>query len=181
LTRSSRIKHGFNAVFAGKRRLLKWSLFFGTMAVGLTVDLVTKHLADSRLVYGESHDVLPFLSLQLSHNDGVAFGMLGGNSTLILVANVIALLVLVSYVLLERRPLLAGIAGGAIVGGSLGNMAQRITGDGHVTDFLRFPHWPNFNAADVWIDAGLAAVVIGLVVEVIRAWRTKKREAASSG
>ena len=98
-----------------------------------------------------------------------------------MVANVVALLVVVAYVLLERRPVLGGIAGGAIVGGSLGNMIQRIVGDGHVTDFLKVPHWPNFNAADVLIDAGLAAVVIGMVVEVIKAWRAKKHEAASSG
>jgi lipoprotein signal peptidase len=46
---------------------------------------------------------------------------------------------------------------------------------------LRFPHWPNFNAADIFIDVGLAVVVIGLIVESVRAWRGKKRETASSG
>ena len=51
---------------------------------------------------------------------------------------------------------------------------------GHVTDFLKFPHWPNFNAADVFIDAGLAAVVIGVVVEAVKAWRDKKRRSESS-
>ena len=123
---------------------------------------------------------LPFLSLQLTHNDGVAFGMLGGSTVLIVVANVVALLVVAAYVLLEKRVWLGGIAGGMIVGGSLGNMIQRIAGDGHVTDFLKFPNWPNFNAADVFIDAGLAVVVIGMVVEATRAWRAKKREAGSS-
>ena len=76
--------------------------------------------------------------------------------------------------------MLAGIAGGAIVGGSLGNMIQRMVGDGHVTDFLKFPHWPNFNAADVFIDAGLAAVIIGLAVEMVSMWRDKRRKTASS-
>jgi signal peptidase II len=181
LTRVARIKAEAKALIPRERRLLKWSLFGAVLAIGLTVDLVLKHIAESRLLMGESHEVLPFLSLQLTHNDGVAFGMLGGNSTLILVANVIALFVLLAYVLMERRPVLAGIGGGAIVGGSLGNMIQRIMGDGHVTDFLKFPHWPNFNVADVLIDAGLAAVLIGMVMEVIKAWRSKKHEAASSG
>lgn len=162
------------------RRVLKWSLFGGVLAVALAIDLVTKHLADSRLALGEVDELLPFLQLQLTHNDGVAFGMLGGSTALIVVANVVALLVVCGYVLLERRPVLGGIAGGMIVGGSLGNMIQRLVGDGHVTDFLKFPHWPNFNAADVFIDAGLAVVVIGMVVESIRVWRAKKRESAAS-
>ena len=167
------------ALIPKERRAMKWTLFFVMMASALAIDLVTKHLAESRLVLGESQELTPFLSLQLTHNDGVAFGMLGGSTGLIVAANVIALLVVAAYVLIERRPFLAGIAGGAIVGGSLGNMIQRLSGDGHVTDFLKFPHWPNFNAADVFIDAGLAAVVIGMVVEAIRAWRAKKRESAS--
>ena len=169
------------ALIPADRRLLKWGLFAGVLAVALTVDLVTKHLADSRLVLGETRELLPFLSLQLTHNDGVAFGMLGGNTALIVVANIIALAVVSGYVLLERRPWLGGICGGAIVGGSLGNMVQRIAGDGHVTDFLKFPNWPNFNAADVFIDAGLAAVVIGMVADIIIARRAKKRRPASSG
>jgi signal peptidase II len=163
-----------------RRILLKWSLFVGMLGVALAVDLVTKHLAEARLQEGELLEVLPFLYLQLTANDGVAFGMLGGSTTLIVVANVIALLVVASYVFFERRPILAGIAGGAIVGGSLGNMIQRLAGDGHVTDFLKFPHWPNFNAADVFIDAGLAAVVIGFIVEAVKLWQARKRKSASS-
>jgi signal peptidase II len=169
------------ALIPGDRRLLKWSLFVAVLAIALAIDLVTKHMADSRLVMGESHDVLPFLSLQLTQNNGVAFGMLGGSTALIVTANIFALLVLVAYVLLEKRPVLAGLAGGAIVGGSLGNMIQRMGGDGHVTDFLKFPHWPNFNAADIFIDVGLAAVLIGLVVELVKTWRAKKSAGAPSG
>jgi signal peptidase II len=169
------------ALVPDNRRLLKWSLFVAVLAVALAVDLVTKHVADSRLVMGESHDILPFLSLQRTENNGVAFGMLGGSTTLIVIANIFALFVLVAYVLLERRPVLAGLGGGAIVGGSLGNMIQRIAGDGHVTDFLKFPHWPNFNAADIFIDVGLAAVLIGLVVDLAKTWRAKKSASAPSG
>ncbi len=175
------MKSRLKAYVPVERRSLKWSLFAGVLAVGLAIDLVTKHLAESRLVLGETHEVLSFLHLQLTHNDGVAFGMLGGNTALIVVANVVALLVVAGYVLMERRPWLGGICGGMIVGGSLGNMIQRVAGEGHVTDFLKFPHWPNFNAADVFIDVGLAAVVIGAIAEVIGAWRAKKRGAASSG
>ncbi len=175
------MKSSAKAHIPSNKRLLKWSLFVVVLVAALAIDLVTKHLADSRLVAGESRDILPFLSLELTHNNGVAFGMLGGSTALIVVANVFALLVVVAYVLLERRPALGGIAGGMIVGGSLGNLIQRIANDQGVTDFLKFPHWPNFNAADIFIDVGLAVVVIGLIAEAVRTWRAKGRKTASSG
>ncbi len=158
---------------------MKWSLMAGIAAVALAVDLVTKYVADQRLPLGEMRRILPFFYLQRTANDGVAFGLLGGKSALIIVANVVALIVVGVYVYFERRPFLAGIAGGAIVGGSLGNMVQRMSGDGHVTDFMKFPHWPNFNMADVFIDAGIAAVFLALVVEAVRMWRAGRHKAAS--
>lgn len=181
LTRVPQTKSRLQGLIPSERRTLKWSLVAVVLVIALAIDLVSKHFADSRLVMGESRDVLPGLSLQLTHNDGVAFGMLGGSTALIVVANVLALLIVVMYVLMERRAVFAGIAGGMIIGGSLGNMVQRITGDGTVTDFLRFPHWPNFNAADVFIDVGLALVVIGMLVELVQSWRAKRRATAASG
>ena len=66
------------------------------------------------------------------------------------------------YVLLERRPILAGVAGGLIIGGSLGNLVQRLSGEGKVTDFMKFPYWPNFNMADVFLVVGIVIVFLGL-------------------
>ncbi|OFW61029.1 MAG: signal peptidase II [Actinobacteria bacterium RBG_16_64_13] len=152
--------------------MLKWSLLVVVIGITLAIDLVTKHLAEQRLVLGETDKILPFFYLQRTANDGVAFGLLGGNTTIIIIANVVALLVVGAYVAFERRVLLAAIAGGAVVGGSLGNMVQRLSGDGHVTDFLKFPHWPNFNMADVFIDAGIACIFLGLVLEAVRTWRS---------
>lgn len=168
-----------SALASRRRTILKWSLLVVVAAIALTVDLVTKHIAEQQLVLGETNKILPFLYLQRTSNDGVAFGLLGGKTALIIVANIVALLVVAVYVFVERRPLLAGIAGGLVVGGSLGNLVQRITGDGHVTDFLKFPHWPNFNAADVFVDVGIAVIVLGLVVEAIRVWRAARRTPAA--
>jgi lipoprotein signal peptidase len=87
--------------------------------------------------------------------------------------------VVLVYVHMERRPVLAGIAGGLIVGGSLGNIIQRLTGDGHVTDFIKFPYWPNFNLPDVFIVLGIAIVFVGLIVEAIRVLRAGNKAPAS--
>ena len=154
---------------------MKWSLLLAMTAVCLALDLVTKRLAEQHLAMGETREVLPFLFLQRTANDGVAFGLMGGKTIVIVVANLLALAVVVLYVLFERRVWLAGLAGGAVMGGSLGNLVQRLMGDGHVTDFLKFPHWPNFNLADVFIDAGIASVCIGLVVEAVRVHRAGRK------
>lgn len=149
----------------------KWSLLLMVAAIAFFIDQVTKRLAEQHLPLGELREVLPFLLFQRTANSGVAFGLLGGRTGFIIAANILALLVVAVYVFFERRPVLAGIAGGLVIGGSLGNLVQRFVGDGHVTDFLKFPHWPNFNAADVFIDIGIAAIVLGLIVEAVRAWR----------
>jgi signal peptidase II len=161
------------------RSLVKWSVLVLAFGVALALDLVTKHLAEQHLVLGDTHRVLPFFSLERTANNGVAFGLLGGSTTLIVIANVVALLVVAGYVAFEKHALLAGIAGGAVMGGSVGNMIQRISGDRLVTDFMKFPHWPNFNMADVFIDAGIAAIFLGLLVEVVLAWKRGRPRAGA--
>lgn len=170
------MKFGAPSLETRRRTIIKWLVFVVVVAIALTIDLVTKQIAEERLVMGETHQILPFLSLQRTANSGVAFGLFGGQTVFIIVANVFALAVVVAYILMERRTLLAGISGGLIIGGSLGNLVQRLSGDGRVTDFVKFPHWPNFNMADVFLDVGIAVIVLGLVVETVRIWRAGRKE-----
>jgi signal peptidase II len=55
------------------------------------------------------------------------------------------------------------IAYGAIIGGALGNVLDRIRFRG-VTDFLDFyvgsTHWPAFNMADVFVVGGVGLLLI---------------------
>jgi signal peptidase II len=173
------MKFGSPSLSTRRRTLLKWSVLVVFIGVALAIDLVTKHLAEQRLALGEARKILPFFLLERTANGGVAFGLLGGKGTLIVVANIVALLVVLFYVYAERRPLLAGISGGLIIGGSLGNLVQRLTADGHVTDFLKFPHWPNYNMADVFIFVGIAAIFLGLVLEAVRLWKSGRRAPVS--
>jgi signal peptidase II len=170
------------AVSAAKRRrrlAIKWSVLAVVTGACVALGLWTTHLAEQRLVIGEVHKILPFLSLQRSANSGVAFGLLGGRLPIILAANAVAVIVVLVYVFMDRRAVVAGISGGLIVGGSLGNIIQRLTGDGHVTDFIKFPHWPNFNMPDVFIVLGIAAVFLGLIVEAILLLRAGHKAPAS--
>jgi signal peptidase II len=161
-----------------RRLILKWSLVVVVAGICIGLSLWTTYLADHRLVIGEVHKIFPGLSLQRSANSGVAFGLLGGRLPVILAANALAVLVVLAYVFMDRRAVLAGIAGGMIVGGSLGNIIQRLTGDGHVTDFIKFPYWPNFNLPDVFIVLGIVVVFLGLLVEAVRVFRAGNKPPA---
>jgi signal peptidase II len=155
-----------------RRNVIKWVLVAVVAGIAVGLTLWTTRLVESRYAIGEMHKILPFLSIQRSANSGVAFGLLGGKLPVILAANGVAILVVLGYVFMDKRPVLAGIAGGMIVGGSLGNIVQRLTGDGHVTDFLKFPYWPNFNVPDVFIVLGIVVVFLGLIVEAVRVLRS---------
>ncbi len=173
------MKFGSPALATRRRAIFKWSLLVVLAAIALAIDLVSKNWAEHNLVLGESQRILPFFYLERTANTGVAFGLLSGGGALIIVANVVAIAVVALYVTLERRYLLAAIAGGMIIGGSLGNLYQRIAADGRVTDFLKFPHWPNFNMADVFVDVGIAIIVLGLIVETVRVWKAGRQTPAS--
>jgi signal peptidase II len=173
------IRFGPESPATRRRTILKWVLLVVALVFALVVDLVTKQIAERELVLGELHEVFSFFSFQLTANSGVAFGLLSGGGAFIVAANIVAILVVLLYVVLERRPILGGIAGGLIIGGSLGNMVQRLSGDGRVTDFMKFPHWPNFNMADVFLVIGIAAVFLGLMVETVRVYREGRRRTAT--
>ena len=166
------------AMNARRRVVYKWGLLVVVAAIGAALDLWTKTLAEERLVLGEVREVLPFFSWQRTANSGVAFGLLHDQGWLILVANGVAILVVLLYVLMDRRWILPAIGGGLIIGGSVGNVFQRVTGDGHVTDFMRFPGWPNFNLADVFIVLGIVVVFLGLLVEAVRTYRAGRKRPA---
>lgn len=154
--------------------LLKWLILVSCLAIAVTVDLVTKHWAEHNLQLGETRKILPFFYLQRSANNGVAFGLFGGHTYAIVAVNIIAFLLILAFVVWWRSWILAGISGGLIIGGFLGNLVQRVSGQRAVTDFLKFPHWPNFNFADLFLVLGICLIVLGLGLEVFRLSRPEK-------
>lgn len=111
--------------------------------------------------------VLPVFNLVLVYNRGVSFGLFGSHSAWgPYVLSALAVAVSVALAFWARRaetPLLAG-AIGAVIGGALGNVIDRLR-FGAVVDFLDFylpgsglPHWPAFNVADSAIVIGVALI-----------------------
>lgn len=139
-------------------------VFFGLVAVVVALDATTKQLAMDHLVGGETRRFIgSFLQLTLLRNPGMAFSQ-ATNLTWLLSLIVIGVSIVVVVVSRRCRSLPWTIALGLILGGALGNLADRLFRDpgvlrGHVVDFLELPHWPVFNLAD-------SAVVLGAVLVV---------------
>jgi signal peptidase II len=127
----------------------------------VAADQATKALVRSGVARGGSDSVLPGVSLVNTRNTGVAFGLLDSGGVLVTVVTLAALVALIAFFVVNRHRRLAWLPTGLLIGGALGNMADRLRGDG-VTDFVKLPAWPAFNVADVCITVGVVALVFVL-------------------
>lgn len=142
-------------------------LFAAVAALGYLLDILTKHLALTRLEPGEHVRVVgDLLTLTLVRNPGAAFS-LGTGSTVAL--SCLAIIAVLAIVWFARRlgSRLWAVALGCLLAGIGGNLTDRITRDpgpmrGHVIDFLRLPNWPVFNVADMLILGGGALLVVAV-------------------
>jgi signal peptidase II len=126
--------------------------------VVLALDQLTKHTIASGIDAGEVKKFLPGITLVHVRNTGVAFSIFSGGGTLVLVFTLAALALLVGYFARHPdRPYL-WIPTGMLVGGAVGNLIDRVA-NGAVTDFIKLPHWPAFNVADMSITFGVLALL----------------------
>jgi signal peptidase II len=149
---------------------VRWGILLLLAAAVVVLDLVTKRIVQTSLNLGESRPLLAFLELRYHVNDGAAFGLLSGRQTFILIGVGLALVSVLAYVFIDRRPI-AAIAGGLLLGGALGNLVERVA-YGRVTDFLWVPFWPTFNVADIFIVAGVGLMALTLILDAIAGERS---------
>ena len=124
----------------------------------LVIDQVTKHAVRSGIALGHERHVIPGLKLVDVRNTGVAFSLFSGGGTLVLVITVVALLALTGYFLLRPGRRLLWLPTGLLLGGAIGNLIDRVRASA-VTDFIKLPHWPAFNVADMAITFGVLALL----------------------
>jgi signal peptidase II len=124
----------------------------------VAIDQGAKALVNGEVAHGDRVHVLPFLAITNTENRGIAFGLAGGASPALIGLTVVAVVGLLGFLLIQLKGPGIWIAGGLLVGGALGNLADRVR-DGGVTDFIDLPLWPTFNLADVAIVAGVIALL----------------------
>jgi signal peptidase II len=148
----------------------KYAFVLAVAAVVVLLDQATKWYIRHTFHLYESVSVIDSV-FHITHvrNAGGAFGLLNRGSHVwrlpfFVVVSCIAVAVLLAFV----RRVEAGqrwllMALGAILGGALGNLVDRMV-SGQVTDFLDFQwhgyHWPAFNVADSCITAGMLILVV---------------------
>jgi signal peptidase II len=127
-----------------------------TAGIVVALDQATKQLAIANIDRGEHVNVFFGLDLTNTRNTGVAFGAFEGAGLVVAILIGISLALLVGYFVLHRDMPLLWLPVGLLLGGALGNLADRAR-DGAVIDFIDPVAWPAFNLAD-------ACIVVGVVM-----------------
>lgn len=134
----------------------------------IVLDLTTKSVASSQLVYASPVPVLPFFNFTLLHNTGAAFSFLAGAGGwqrwfFIGLAVVVSVMLIHWLRTLKRDETWLAMSIALVLGGAVGNVYDRIV-HGYVVDFLHFYwneyHFPAFNLADVAISIGAFMMVV---------------------
>ena len=109
-------------------------------------------------------EVTSFFNIVLVLNRGVSFGMFAGqNQPLLLIGVSLAILSILLVWLWRNSSLVTALGIGSIIGGTIGNVIDRVR-YGAVVDFLDFHvadlHWPAFNIADSFVFIGVVVLCI---------------------
>lgn len=132
------------------------------------IDQLTKWLAVSYLQDGPVVLWEGVFELRYVENDGMAWGMFGGEIfRWIAVALTGALMVGLLYLLMSekrRRGWLSNTALILVIAGGVGNLIDRVL-NGYVVDFLyvRLIDFPVFNVADCFVVVGAALLIVYLL------------------
>ncbi len=127
-------------------------------------DHVTKIAAKSQLENGPPRELIrSVLELRYTENTDIGFSLLRWipvhvRGPLLLVIPALAIVGLAVWVLRSRSTPLMRAAQVLILAGALGNYTDRVA-RGYVVDFIHLTHWPVFNAADIWLAAGMVLLV----------------------
>jgi len=155
-------------------------LFAAVAAVAYGLDVATKVLAVALLSDRPPVQVVgDFFTLTLTRNSGAAFSTATSYTAALTAIAIVAAAVVIWVARRVASPGWA-VALGLLLAGVSGNLTDRLFREpgpfqGHVVDFLSFPHWPVFNVADACINVA-AALIIVQSLRGVRVNGTRTRE-----
>jgi len=139
-----------------------WSFFLTALLV-VVADQLSKLWIRSNLDIRQSLFEAGFFQIaRFPPNTGAAFGLFQGQSFALTIVAIVGIAFLLVYALIIRPRFLlldsrlARIALGLVLGGTIGNLIDRLCFGG-VTDFISIGWWPAFNIAD-------SAIVVGVII-----------------
>ena len=132
----------------------------GVILLVVGLDQLVKHTIGTSIQPGQTRHVIgSVLEFVYVRNTGVAFGVLAGGGSAVYIATALALGCLIVYLVLRPGRAWLWLPTGMMVGGAVGNLIDRAS-SGSVIDFIKLPHWPAFNVADMGITFGVIALVL---------------------
>lgn len=147
----------------------------------LGLDQYTKYFISTNFQLGQGTEFINgFIDIQYIHNTGGAWGILSGNTWLLLSFTLIVILVLIIFLLkvgMKSKLLFWAIS--LVLSGGIGNMIDRAFRNGNVVDFLHFeffPSFPVFNIADIAVVVGGGLLILYFLIDMIN---QEKREKSS--
>lgn len=142
----------------------QWLILALVAGAAVLADQLTKQVVGRTLALGDSVDIAGPFSIHHVENPGIAFGLFGSRTSLVIAVTAVAVgAMLLFFARSGRRHPVLPVALGLVLGGSIANLIDRIR-LGHVTDFLDLVAWPAFNLADSFIVVGVAILFGALVL-----------------
>jgi len=164
--------------------MAKYRLGFTVALIVFALDQLVKWIVTGPLgvnFIGASHYLLPFFQFTYTENNGISLGLLNATNPLgrwMLVGLTSAIAIGVAIWIGKEANRTDRIALGMVLGGALGNILDR-TLHGYVTDFADL-HFGDFRPFLIF-NVGDAAISIGVVILLLRAFLTRKEHSQSSG
>ena len=147
-------------------------------ALFLAADQFTKYIVMSNMELYQTIDFIDgFMNFTYIHNNGGAWGMLGGYTWLLIVVTAVIMVgLIVALVKIGKNDILFFWSGCLILSGGIGNMIDRIFRDGNVVDFLhvQFIDFPVFNVADCAVVIGSGLLILYFILDTVKEYKKEK-------
>ena len=156
-----------------KKNLGSYLILLPIATIIILLDQWTKWIIRTNLALGETwvpwEWLAPYARIVHWYNTGVAFGMFQDRNLIFaMLSLIVSAALIIFFPKLTQKDWFLRIAVSMQVGGSIGNLIDRLT-IGHVTDFVSVGNFPVFNVADACITVGVGLMLLGL-------WLEEKRE-----
>jgi signal peptidase II len=152
-----------------KNKIFMYLNLLGITGVVVALDQWTKWLVRENIPFATQwlpdglQWLMPYARLVYWHNTGAAFGMFQNGAVVFTVlAFVVIGAILFYYPQIEAEGWMFRLALGLQLAGAVGNLIDRLTQDGKVTDFISVGTFPVFNVADSAISVGTAILILAV-------------------
>ena len=155
-------------------------LIFVFSALVALLDQLFKHWVVRAIPLRETMDLIPgVIGLTQLHNYGAAFGIFSGMRWELVGVKVLCIFILIFILLRYNEGFFATLGLGAVLGGAVGNLIDRVF-HGYVVDMfeLQFINFAVFNIADIFITVGGITFVIFYIISSVKSAKKKDEESS---